>query len=48
VLRHVEEWEGEELHIELWPVKDAISTGTECIVEASFKVKKRTKALKMR
>jgi hypothetical protein len=48
VLRHVEVWEGEKVHIELWPVKDAISTGTECIVEASFKVKKHTKALKMR
>jgi hypothetical protein len=32
----------------MWPVKDAIGTGTEYVIEASFKVKKRTKALKMR
>lgn len=39
------EEEDEEVDIEVWPIKDADGTGLEYIVEASFKVKKRTKAL---
>lgn len=46
--RYVGEWGGEKVYIEMWPVKAAIGTGTEYIVEASFKVRKRTKAFKMR
>lgn len=44
--RYTGTWSGEELDIEVWPIKDAAGTGTEYIVEASFKVKKRDKARK--
>ncbi|KFY13276.1 hypothetical protein V491_06459 [Pseudogymnoascus sp. VKM F-3775] len=43
--RYTGTWSGEELNIEVWPIKDATGMGTEFIIEASFKVKKRTKAL---
>ena len=42
--RYTVTWSGEELDIEVWPIKDAAGTGTEYIVEASFKVKKCAKA----
>jgi hypothetical protein len=42
--RYTGTWSGEELDIEVLPIKDAAGTGTEYIVEASFKVKERTKA----
>lgn len=42
--RYTGTWSGEEIDIEVWPIKDAVGTGTEYIVEASFKVRKRTKA----
>jgi hypothetical protein len=41
-------WNKEETDIEVWPIKDAGGTRTEYIVEASFKVKKREKALEKR
>jgi hypothetical protein len=42
--RYTGTWGEEELDIEVWPIKNAAGTGTEYIVEASFKVKERTKA----
>ncbi|KAL5351767.1 hypothetical protein ACLOAV_003628 [Pseudogymnoascus australis] len=46
--RYTGTWSGEELDIEVWPIKDAAGTGTEYIVEASFKVRKHTKASEKR
>jgi hypothetical protein len=48
VERYTGDWSGEEMDIEVWPIKDAAGTGTEYIVEVSFKVKKRTKAAEKR
>ncbi|ORY13690.1 hypothetical protein BCR34DRAFT_561529 [Clohesyomyces aquaticus] len=36
--RSVGTWSGQQLYIEVWPIKDAAGTGIEYIVEASFKV----------
>ncbi|KAK4061995.1 uncharacterized protein Triagg1_10158 [Trichoderma aggressivum f. europaeum] len=35
--RWIGEWNDIEVYIEVWPIPDAEGTGTECIVEASFK-----------
>lgn len=48
VKRYSGTWSGEEVDIEVWPIKDGAGTGTEYIVEASFKAKKHTKASEMR
>ena len=45
VERYTGTWSEEELDIEVWPIKDAARTGMEYIVEASFKVRKLTKAV---
>lgn len=42
--RWVGTWSGMELRIELWPIRDAAGTGTEDIVEASFKETSRKAA----
>lgn len=45
VERYTGNWGEEELDIEVWPIKDAAGTGTEYIVEVSFKVRKRPEAV---
>jgi len=35
--RSIGKWSGMELYIEVWPIKNAAGTGTEYVVEASFK-----------
>ncbi|KAF1994228.1 hypothetical protein P154DRAFT_581996 [Amniculicola lignicola CBS 123094] len=42
--RSVGTWSGFELFIEVWPIKNAAGTGTEYLVEASFKTNSRTEA----
>jgi hypothetical protein len=42
--RSVGTWSGMQLYIEVWPIKNAAGTGTEYIVEASFKTTSRTTA----
>ncbi|GAA3407363.1 hypothetical protein ACFFNY_31955 [Paenibacillus hodogayensis] len=42
--RYIGEWNQTELYIEIWPIKDADGTGTEYIVEASFKTANQTDA----
>jgi hypothetical protein len=42
--RSIGTWSSMELYIEVWPIKDAAGTGTEYIVEASFKTTSRTTA----
>ncbi|KAE9980115.1 hypothetical protein EG328_000480 [Venturia inaequalis] len=43
--RSIGTWSGiNKFYIEVWPIKDAAGTGTEYIVEASFKVKDRSTA----
>jgi hypothetical protein len=37
-------WSSMQIYIEVWPIKDAVGTGTEYIVEASFKTTSRTTA----
>ncbi len=46
--RYTGAWSDEKLNIEVWPIKDAAGTGTEYIVEASFKVKELTNAWEKR
>ncbi|PMD50970.1 uncharacterized protein K444DRAFT_706710 [Hyaloscypha bicolor E] len=43
--RSIGTWSGLKLYIEVWPIIDAAGTGTEYIVEASFKTTSRTTAL---
>lgn len=42
--RSIGTWNSTQLYIEVWPIKDAAGTGTEYIVEASFKTTSRTEA----
>ena len=42
--RSIGTWSGLKLYIEVWPIIDAAGTGTEYIVEASFKTTSRTTA----
>lgn len=42
--RSVGTWSGQQLYIEVWPITNAAGTGTEYIVEASFKTTSRTTA----
>jgi hypothetical protein len=42
--RSIGTWDSMRLYIEVWPIKDAAGTGTEYIVEASFKTESRTTA----
>ena len=43
--RSIGTWNGSKLYIEVWPVKNSLAeTGTDYIVEASFKAKSRTTA----
>ncbi|KAK0715356.1 hypothetical protein B0H67DRAFT_553907 [Lasiosphaeris hirsuta] len=42
--RSVGTWSGQELYIEVWPIRDAAGTGIEYIVEASFKTTSNTTA----
>jgi len=42
--RSIGTWNSLELYIEVWPIKNAAGTGTEYIVEASFKTTSRTTA----
>jgi len=42
--RSIGKWSGLELFIEVWPIRDAARTGTEYIVEASFKTTIHTTA----
>jgi hypothetical protein len=42
--RSVGTWNNTKLYIEVWPIKDAAGTGTEYVVEASFKTDSRTTA----
>ncbi|WP_026910655.1 hypothetical protein [Patulibacter minatonensis] len=42
--RSVGTWKGRELDIEVWPIKAASGTGTEYLVEASFKTTSRATA----
>jgi hypothetical protein len=42
--RSVGTWKGRELDIEVWPIKAASGSGTDYIVEASFKTTSRTTA----
>ena len=37
-------WSGMKLYVEVWPIRNAAGTGTEDIVEASFKTASRTTA----
>jgi hypothetical protein len=46
--RYSGKWNDEETDIEVWPIKNADGTGIDYIVEASFKAKKRPKALAKR
>lgn len=41
-------FDGDDLDIEVWPIRDVAGTGFEYIVEASFKVRKYPKAEKRR
>lgn len=42
--RSVGTWSGLQLYIEVWPIKNAAGTGTEYVVEASFKTTSATTA----
>jgi hypothetical protein len=42
--RSIGTWNGLQLYIEVWPIKDATGTGIEYIVEASFKTDDRATA----
>jgi hypothetical protein len=42
--RSIGTWNSTQLYIEVWPIKDAAGTGTEYIVEASFKTTSRSEA----
>ncbi|SDX54952.1 hypothetical protein [Paenibacillus sp. CF384] len=42
--RSVGTWSGMQLYIEVWPIKNAAGTGTEYVVEASFKTTSATTA----
>jgi hypothetical protein len=42
--RSIGTWSGLQLYIEVWPIKNAAGTGTEYIVEASFKTDVRATA----
>ncbi|KAK3352449.1 hypothetical protein B0T25DRAFT_186064 [Lasiosphaeria hispida] len=42
--RSIGTWSGVELYIEVWPILDAAGTGTEYVVEASFKTTSNTTA----
>jgi hypothetical protein len=42
--RSIGTWNSTQLYIEVWPIKNAAGTGTEYIVEASFKTTSRTTA----
>jgi hypothetical protein len=42
--RSIGTWSGMQLYIEVWPILNAAGTGTEYIVEASFKTTSRTTA----
>lgn len=42
--RSVGTWSGQELYIEVWPIRNAAGTGTEYVVEASFKTTSQSTA----
>lgn len=42
--RSIGTWSGLQLYIEVWPIKNAAGTGTEYVVEASFKTTSQTTA----
>lgn len=42
--RSVGTWNGVELYIEVWPIKNAAGTGTDYVVEASFKTNSQSTA----
>lgn len=42
--RSVGTWSGQQLYIEVWPIRNAAGTGTEYVVEASFKTTSQTTA----
>ncbi|WP_435168801.1 hypothetical protein [Paenibacillus glycanilyticus] len=42
--RSIGTWSGMQLYIEVWPIKNAAGTGTEYVVEASFKTNSATTA----
>ncbi|MDD9271234.1 hypothetical protein ACFPES_29790 [Paenibacillus sp. GCM10023248] len=42
--RSIGTWSGQQLYIEVWPIRNAAGTGTEYIVEASFKTKSESEA----
>lgn len=42
--RYIGTWSGLKTYIEIWPIKNASGTGTEYVVEASFKTTSRTTA----
>ncbi|KAJ5308967.1 hypothetical protein PENANT_c020G02756 [Penicillium antarcticum] len=43
--RSIGSWNGIQLYIEVWPLMNLAGTGSEYVVEASFKTKSRTTAL---
>ncbi|CAN7587709.1 hypothetical protein [Paenibacillus sp. LjRoot56] len=42
--RSIGTWSGLQLYIEVWPIRNAAGTGTEYVVEASFKTTSQTTA----
>jgi len=42
--RSVGTWSGLQVYVEVWPIRNAAGTGTEYIVEASFKTTSRSTA----
>jgi hypothetical protein len=42
--RSVGTWSGQQLYIEVWPIRNAAGTGTEYVVEASFKTTSQSTA----
>ncbi|UKS27433.1 hypothetical protein LOZ80_00315 [Paenibacillus sp. HWE-109] len=42
--RSIGTWSGQQLYIEVWPILNASGTGTEYVVEASFKTNSQTTA----
>ncbi|NOU89991.1 hypothetical protein GC102_30165 [Paenibacillus sp. LMG 31460] len=42
--RSIGTWNGQQLYIEVWPILNAVGTGTEYVVEASFKTNSESTA----